>query len=85
MKTAIPLCEELRLAVPVHYDEQQEQYVLDCAFPQHFDARGKRWEGQCSWEDVMERWKARGPANEQFVGMIQRGKREMLRLLEQEA
>jgi ring-1,2-phenylacetyl-CoA epoxidase subunit PaaA len=85
MSTAIPLCEELQLSVPVHYDEDQKQYVLECAFPQHFDARAKRWEGQCTWDDVIKRWKARGPANEQFVGMIQRGKREMLRLLEQEA
>jgi ring-1,2-phenylacetyl-CoA epoxidase subunit PaaA len=33
----------------------------------------------------MKRWKARGPMNEEFVGMVQRGKREMLHLLEQEA
>ena len=85
MKTAIPLCNELHLSVPVHYDEQQGQYALDCAFPQHFDAQARRWEGQCTWDDVMKRWKARGPANERFVGMIQRGRREMLRLLEQEA
>ena len=33
----------------------------------------------------MKRWKARGPMNEEFVGLVQRGRREMLRLLEQEA
>ncbi len=33
----------------------------------------------------MKRWKARGPSNEEFVGMVQRGKKEMLRLLEQDA
>jgi len=32
----------------------------------------------------MKRWKARGPSNEEFVDMLQRGKKEMLRLLEQE-
>lgn len=85
MKTAVPLCEELHLAVPAHYDEQQERYVLECAFPQHFDARRKHWDGPCTWDAVMKRWKARGPANEQFVGMIQRGKREMLHLLAREA
>jgi ring-1,2-phenylacetyl-CoA epoxidase subunit PaaA len=74
----------LHLNVPAHYDEQQQAYVLDCAFPQYFDAQHRRWEGQCRWDEVMQRWKARGPANEQFVGLIQRGKREMLRLLEQE-
>ncbi|MBO0783680.1 MAG: phenylacetate-CoA oxygenase subunit PaaI, partial [Ktedonobacteraceae bacterium] len=85
MSTAVPLCEELHLRVPAHYDAEQQKYVLDCVFPQHFDARAKHWEGQCTWDDVMKRWKARGPANEEFVNMIQRGKREMLRLLEQEA
>ncbi|GHO42326.1 Phenylacetic acid catabolic protein [Ktedonospora formicarum] len=85
MSTAVPLCEELHLNVPAHYDAEQQKYVIDCAFPQHFDAIARRWEGQCTWDDVLKRWKARGPANERFVEQIQRGKREMLRLLEQEA
>ena len=86
MSTAVPLCNELHIKVPAHYDETQKKYVLDCPFPAHFDARVKRWlleEGPCSWDDVMKRWKARGPKNDEFVGMVQRGKREMLRLLEQ--
>ena len=88
MNTAVPLCEELHLNVPVHYDQEQKKYVIDCAFPAHFDAKAKHWlleDGPCTWDDVMKRWKARGPKNEEFVGMVQRGKREMLRLLEQEA
>ncbi len=88
MTTAVPLCDELHLKVPAHYDEEQKKYVIDCPFPAHFDAKAKRWlleEGACSWDDVMKRWKARGPMNEEFVGMVQRGRREMLRLLEQEA
>jgi ring-1,2-phenylacetyl-CoA epoxidase subunit PaaA len=85
MSTALPLCEELHLTVPAHYDAEQQKYVVDGDFPQHFDAKARHWEGLCTWDDVIKRWKARGPANEQFVGMIQRGKREMLRLLEQDA
>src|SRR5579864_78973 len=88
MSTAVPLCNELQLKVPAHFDEAQKKYVIDCAFPAHFDARVKRWlleDGPCTWDDVMKRWKARGPKNEEFVGMVQRGKREMLSLLEQEA
>lgn len=88
MSTAVPLCEELQLNVPAHYDEEQKKYVIDCAFPARFDAKAKHWlleDGPCTWDDVMKRWKARGPKNEEFVGMVQRGKREMLRLLEQEA
>jgi ring-1,2-phenylacetyl-CoA epoxidase subunit PaaA len=88
MSTAVPLCDELHLKVPAHYDEEQKKYVIDCIFPAHFDAKNKRWfldDDSCTWDDVMKRWKARGPSNEQFVGMLQRGKRDMLRLLEQEA
>jgi ring-1,2-phenylacetyl-CoA epoxidase subunit PaaA len=82
------LCNELQLNVPAHYDDMQKKYVIDCSFPAHFDAQAKHWlleDGPCSWDDVMKRWKARGPMNEAFVGMVQRGKREMLRLLEQDA
>ena len=88
MSTAVPLCEELQIEVPAHYDEEQKKYVIDSPFPMHFDARAKHWlieDGACSWNDVMKRWKARGPMNEEFVNMVQRGKKEMLRLLEQDS
>ena len=88
MSSTVPLCEELHLNVPAHYDETQKKYVIDCPFPAHFDAQAKHWlleDGACTWDDVMKRWKTRGPMNEEFVGMVQRGKREMLRLLEQDA
>lgn len=88
MSTAVPLCAELHLKVPAHYDEEQQKYVIDCTFPAHFDAKDKHWfldDHSCTWDDVMKRWKARGPSNEQFVGMLQRGKKDMLHLLEQEA
>jgi ring-1,2-phenylacetyl-CoA epoxidase subunit PaaA len=45
----------------------------------------RQWVGQCTWDDVMKRWKARGPANEEFVEKIQRGKKELLRQMEIEA
>src|SRR5207302_2781253 len=41
MSTAVPLCNELQLNVPAHYDEEQKKYVIDCAFPAHFDAKAK--------------------------------------------
>jgi ring-1,2-phenylacetyl-CoA epoxidase subunit PaaA len=88
MSTAVPLCEALQLNVPAHYDETLKHYVIDCPFPAHFDAKAKYWvfeDGPCTWNDVMKRWKARGPMNDAFVGMVQRGKRELLRLLEQDA
>jgi len=84
LSTAIPLCNELQIDVPAHYDDEQKKYIIDCDFPAHFDAKAKRWDGPCTWDDVMKRWKARGPKNEEFVAMIQRGKKDMLRQLEQE-
>lgn len=84
MSSAVPLCNELHIQVPAHYDEAQQRYVIDCDFPAHFDAKAKHWESACTWDDVMKRWKARGPSNAEFVEMIQRGKREMLHLLEQD-
>jgi ring-1,2-phenylacetyl-CoA epoxidase subunit PaaA len=76
MSTAVPLCEELSLRVPAHYDAQQETYVLDFPFPCAFDAEAKRWlfeQGPVTWEAVLKRWKARGPKNAAFVGDLQRG------------
>lgn len=75
MSTAVPLCESLGLAVPAHLDADTGTYVIDCAFPMNFDAESKRWDhdaGQIGWDDVVKRWKARGPMNEEFVEQIQR-------------
>ncbi len=88
MSSTVPLCNELHLKVPAHYDEKQKTYSIDCPFPAQFDAQAKHWlleDGPCTWDDVMKRWKARGPMNDEFVGMVQRGKRELLRLLEQDS
>lgn len=86
MSSAVPLCDEVGLKVPAHYDEEQGKYVLDCPFPAQFDADHKRWlldEGAISWDHVLERWKRRGPMNEQYVETIQRGKRGLERLIAQ--
>jgi ring-1,2-phenylacetyl-CoA epoxidase subunit PaaA len=80
MSTAVPLCEALGLRVPAHYDAQQQTYLLDFPFPSEFDAEAKRWrfeQGRVSWEAVLKRWKARGPKNQEYVGELQRGYREL--------
>jgi ring-1,2-phenylacetyl-CoA epoxidase subunit PaaA len=80
MSTAVPLCEELGLRVPAHYDAQQGKYVLDFPFPSEFDSEDKRWRFETdpiSWDAVLKRWKARGPKNQEFVGEVQRGYREL--------
>lgn len=84
MSTAVPLCQEVGLSVPAHYDEQQGTYVLDCPFPAQFDAENKRWlleEGPIGWDQVLARWKRRGPMNESYVETIQRGKKGLERLI----
>ena len=80
MSHTVPLCESLGLDVPAHYDEEQDQYVIDFPFPAQFDAEEKRWkfeEGAISWDDVLKRWRARGPKNEEFVDHLQRGYKEL--------
>ena len=80
MSTAVPLCNELGLRVPAHYEAAPGKYVMDMPFPCAFDAEEKRWlveKGQITWEEVLKRWKGRGPKNKEFVGEVQRGYREL--------
>ena len=45
-------------------------------FPARFDSAEKRWlfeEGQVGWDQVLVRWKGRGPMNREYVGALQRG------------
>ena len=80
MSTAIPFLLELRLDVPVHYDPAAGKYAIDFPFPCRFVPDEKRWlfeEGPCTWDDVLRRWKARGPKNQEFIEQIQRGRKEL--------
>jgi ring-1,2-phenylacetyl-CoA epoxidase subunit PaaA len=81
MSTAVPFCESIGIRVPAHLDTQTGSYVIDTAFPQQFDEDEKRWlteEGEIPWATVLERWRRRGPANEELVETIQRGRVEWL-------
>jgi ring-1,2-phenylacetyl-CoA epoxidase subunit PaaA len=78
MGVVVPFCEEIGIKVPAHFDAEQNLYVLDCPFPMNFDPVEKRWkteDGQIGWDQVLKRWKARGPMNEEFVDQLQRGAR----------
>jgi len=84
LSTAVPLCKELGFDVPAHYDDDAQHWVLDCPFPMQFDEQAKRWlieDGAISWDDVLIRWKRRGPKNDEFVETIQRGHKNLTRLL----
>jgi ring-1,2-phenylacetyl-CoA epoxidase subunit PaaA len=80
MSTGIPFLQSLDLDLPVTWNKKSEQYDFEFPFPARFISDEKRWlfeEGRCSWDDVMERWKARGPMNQKFVGDVQRGYDEL--------
>ena len=78
MAEVVPFMEEIGIGVPAHFDEEADRYVIDCPFPARFDSEAKRWlldEGAIGWDEVLTRWKARGPMNEQYVEKLQRGYR----------
>ena len=64
----------------IRYDESvkapiplEAVYVLDYPFPCTFDAEEKRWDlgDPCTWDDVMVRWRQRGPRNAEMVALLQ--------------
>jgi ring-1,2-phenylacetyl-CoA epoxidase subunit PaaA len=80
LSTAVPFCESIGIDVPAHLDEASGQYAIDIPFPVEFDESEKRWlleDGAITWDQVLARWKRRGPANEEFVAQIQAGYREL--------
>ncbi len=82
MSTAVPLCEGLGLRVPARFDAERKEYVVTGPFPSRFDAAAKRWlleEGPISWDEVLVRWRQRGPFNDAFVRELQRGYRQLSR------
>ena len=80
MSTAVPFCESIGIEVPAHLDGESGLYAIDIPFPVEFDEGEKRWlleDGAIGWDQVLARWKRRGPANEEFVAQIQAGYREL--------
>ncbi|MGZ4187033.1 MAG: Phenylacetic acid catabolic protein [Solirubrobacteraceae bacterium] len=76
MGEVVPFMEEIGINVPAHLDEGQGRYVIDCPFPAQFDEEARRWlldDGAIEWDQVQERWRARGPMNEDYVRTLQRG------------
>ena len=76
MYEVVPFMEEIGIEVPAHFDAEQDLYVIDCPFPAQFDEEKREWlldRGAISWEDVLKRWRARGPMNDDYVRTLQRG------------
>ena len=76
MSEVVPFMEEIGIEVPAHWDEDARRYAIDCPFPAAFDEERREWlldDGPISWDDVMTRWRARGPMNDAYVHTLQRG------------
>jgi ring-1,2-phenylacetyl-CoA epoxidase subunit PaaA len=73
MSATVPLCENIGISVPAHHDAAKREYVIDYPFPCQYDPQDKRWlfDQPLTWDQVFERWKARGPMNQTYVEMIQ--------------
>lgn len=82
LSKVVPFCESIGIEVPARYDEEQGKYVLTIPFPCKFDYEKRDWnyEEPDTWENVIQRFKKRGPENEKFVEQIQKGYHEMERL-----
>ena len=63
--------ESIGIKVPAH--KENSHYALDYPFPCTFDSDEKHWDFKdpCSWDDVLARWRARGPRNAEMVALFQ--------------
>jgi ring-1,2-phenylacetyl-CoA epoxidase subunit PaaA len=74
MAEVVPFMDEIGITVPAHADG--DLYVIDCPFPARFDEDKREWlldEGPIGWDEVLVRWRRRGPMNRQYVRTLQRG------------
>jgi ring-1,2-phenylacetyl-CoA epoxidase subunit PaaA len=73
MDSVVPLCAEVGVEIPAHYNGDTDEYDLEYELPCEFDPAEKRWlfEETITWEQVWERWRGRGPMNERYTEMIQ--------------
>jgi ring-1,2-phenylacetyl-CoA epoxidase subunit PaaA len=81
MGEVVPFMHEVGIDVPAHWHEDAQRWAIDCPFPARFDAEAKRWlldEGAIGWDEVLVRWKGRGPMNADYVGRLQRGYRSRM-------
>jgi len=83
MKAVVPLCEQLDLRVPAHSNEETGEVELDYELPCRWDADDRVWllDETISWDDVWDRWRERGPMNEQFVSWVRRSRGDVEKLL----
>jgi ring-1,2-phenylacetyl-CoA epoxidase subunit PaaA len=83
LNAVVPLCEELGLRIPAHWDAQSKHAVVDYEYPCNYDEDAKRWllAEPITWEQAFERWRRRGPMNEAFVESVRRSRPWLERVL----
>jgi ring-1,2-phenylacetyl-CoA epoxidase subunit PaaA len=76
LSQVVPLMDRLGYSIPAHHDSASGRYVLDFPLPCTFDPEAKRWnfDQPCGWDDVLVRWRGRGPWNERLVAYLQSGR-----------
>ena len=80
MGEVVPFMEEVGIDVPAHWDEERtlrDRLPVPARVRRGGEAVALR--GPISWDEVMMRWKARGPMNQDYVGQLQRGYRSRWR------
>ena len=83
MAEVVPFCSEVGLRVPAHWVQEEQRCAIDCPFPAAFDEERKRWlldDAPISWDEVMVRWKRRGPMNRDYVTRLQKGYRSRMEM-----
>ena len=83
LKAVVPLCEELGYNVPAHHNADTDDVELEYELPCQYDPDERRWlfEETLTWKQVFERWKGRGPMNEQYVDSVRRSRFDVERML----
>ncbi len=79
LNAVVPLCEELGIDIPAHWDEKEGRALVDYEFPVDYDEKNKVWllNEPITWEEAFARWKRRGPANEEYVESVRKGRTQM--------
>ncbi len=76
MGEVVPFMDEIGIEVPARFDVDGGSYVVECPFPARFDEEKREWlldESPAAWDEVLARWRARGPMNKDYVHTLQRG------------
>ena len=83
MKAVVPLCEQLGIRVPAHSSEDSGEVELEYELPVAWDPDDRVWllDQTITWDEVWDRWRARGPMNEEFVASVRRSRTQVEGLL----